>query len=53
VKDLELPPGPHQLRFVFEPTHEARDERITLEPGDRVAWRADFTGTSPTIRLER
>lgn len=53
VKDLELAPGAHQLRFVFEPTREARDERIHLMAGDRVAWRADFTGTSPTIRVER
>jgi serine/threonine-protein kinase len=53
IKDLELAPGEHQLRFVFEPTHEVRDERITVATGERVAWRADFTGTSPTIRVER
>ena len=51
VRDVEVEPGVHDVRFDFEPTGESRGERIPLKPGAHVTVRADFTGTTPTLRV--
>lgn len=48
-----LDPGPHDIRFVFDPTGESRGERIVTRGGEQVTMRADFTGASPTVRVQR
>jgi hypothetical protein len=53
VRDLALEPGAHDVLFTFEATGERRGDRVTLQPGERLRLRADFTGAVPTIRMER
>ncbi len=50
---VALEPGPHDVRFVFDPTGESRGERLTIKAGERVTVRADFTGATPTVRVQR
>jgi hypothetical protein len=53
VRDVPLDPGPHEVRFTFDPTGESRGERLTVRSGERVTVRADFSAATPTIRVER
>lgn len=53
IRDLAVEPGAHDVRFVFEPTGESRGERVHASAGAKVTLRADFTGASPTVRVER
>ncbi|MFO0673055.1 MAG: serine/threonine-protein kinase [Polyangiaceae bacterium] len=53
IRDLAVEPGPHDVRFVFEPTGESRGERVHAPSGAKITLRADFTGESPTVRVER
>ena len=48
-----LEPGSHEARFTFDPTGESRGERFTVKAGERVIVRADFTGATPTIKIQR
>ncbi len=50
---LALDPGTHDVRFFFDPTGESRGERLTVKGGERVTVRADFTGATPTVRVQR
>lgn len=50
---LQLSAGTHEVRFLFDATGESRGERIRVEPGDRVVVRADFTGATPTVKVQR
>jgi serine/threonine protein kinase len=50
---VALDPGAHDVRFVFEPTGESRGERLTVKANEKVTVRADFTGASPTVRIQR
>jgi hypothetical protein len=53
VRDVALDPGPHDVRFTFDPTGESSGERLTLRAGERVTLRADFSSATPTLRVER
>ena len=46
-------PGTHSVTFSFPATGESKSERLTLSPGERTTLRADFTGATPSIRVER
>jgi hypothetical protein len=50
---VSLDPGPHEVRFTFDPTGESRVERFTVRSGDPVTVRADFTGATPTVKIQR
>lgn len=50
---VALDPGPHDVRFMFDPTGESRGERIVTKSGEQVTMRAEFTGASPTVRIQR
>ena len=50
---LNLEPGQHDVRFQFDPTGESRGERFTVKAGERVTVRAEFTGATPTVRIQR
>ncbi|HVJ91085.1 MAG TPA: serine/threonine-protein kinase [Labilithrix sp.] len=50
---VTLAEGPHEVRFIFDPTGESRGERFTVKSGDRVTVRAEFTGATPTVRIQR
>ncbi len=50
---VALDPGPHDIRFTFDPTGESRGERIVTKSGEQVTMRAEFTGASPTVRIQR
>jgi len=51
-RDLALEPGSHQVRFSFEPTGESAGGPIEVPPGGRIQVLADFTGATPTMRVE-
>ncbi len=53
LRDLALEPGPHDIRFTFEPTGESSGERLTLRASEKVTLRADFSSATPAIRVER
>jgi serine/threonine protein kinase len=53
VRDVEVEPGTHDVRFNFDPTGESHGERIPITAGARVTVRADFTGATPTLRVQR
>ena len=50
---LSLDPGVHDVRFLFDPTGESRGERVTVKAGEPITVRADFTGATPTIKIQR
>jgi eukaryotic-like serine/threonine-protein kinase len=50
---VNLEPGQHDVRFQFDPTGESRGERFSVKAGDRVTVRAEFTGATPTVRIQR
>ncbi len=50
---VELSPGQHDVQFTFEPTGESRGEKVTLKGGDRITVRAEFTGATPTVKIQR
>ncbi len=53
VVGVHLEPGPHDVRFQFDPTGETRTERFTVKPAERVTVRAEFTGAVPSVRVQR
>ena len=50
---VALEPGRHDVRFTFDPTSESRGEALTVKSGESVTVRAEFTGATPTIRVQR
>ena len=50
---VNLEPGQHEVRFQFDPTGESRGERFSVKAGERVTVRAEFTGATPTVRIQR
>jgi hypothetical protein len=50
---VAVDPGPHTILFTFPATGESKGESLTLKSGERATLRADFTGASPTIRMQR
>ncbi len=53
ISDLSVEPGSHDVRFVFDATGESNGKHVTLRPGDHVRVRADFTGATPTVTIQR
>jgi serine/threonine-protein kinase len=50
---LALEAGRHDVRFTFDPTGESRGEPVTVKSGESVTVRAEFTGATPMIRVQR
>ena len=50
---VNLEAGSHDVRFTFEPTGESRGERISVKAGEKITVRAEFTGATPTVRIQR
>lgn len=50
---VSLDPGQHDVRFQFDPTGESRGERFSVKPNEKVTVRAEFTGATPTVRIQR
>jgi hypothetical protein len=50
---VAIEPGTHSVVFNFPATGESRSEALTVGPGERATLRADFTGATPTVRVER
>ncbi|HTQ43843.1 MAG TPA: serine/threonine-protein kinase [Polyangiaceae bacterium] len=46
-------PGTHSVLFTFPATGEVKGTSLTVKSGDKVTLRADFTGATPTIRVQR
>ena len=53
LADVAVEPGPHEVRFVFDATGESSGTRQDIKPGEHVRIRADFTGATPTVRVQR
>jgi eukaryotic-like serine/threonine-protein kinase len=50
---LTVDPGPHSVVFTFPATGESKATSLTLKGGDKATLRADFTGATPTLRVQR
>jgi serine/threonine protein kinase len=50
---VSLEPGQHEVRFQFDPTGESRGERFSVKANEKVTVRAEFTGATPTVRIQR
>lgn len=50
---VNLEPGQHDVRFQFDPTGESRGERLSVKANEKITVRADFTGATPTVRVQR
>jgi len=50
---LAVEPGPHTVVFTFPATGESKGTSLTVKSGEKATLRADFTGATPTIRLQR
>ena len=50
---VSLDPGQHDVRFNFDPTGESRGERFSVKGNEKVTVRAEFTGATPTVRIQR
>ena len=50
---LAVDAGPHTVVFTFPATGESKGTSLTLKGGEKATLRADFTGATPTIRLQR
>jgi serine/threonine-protein kinase len=50
---VALAPGLHSVRFSFPVTGETKTQTLILHSHERAMLRADFTGATPTVRLER
>jgi hypothetical protein len=50
---VSLDPGQHDVRFQFDPTGESRGERFSVKANEKVTVRAEFTGATPTVRIQR
>jgi hypothetical protein len=46
-------PGEHRVRFVFDPTRESQEARVTTRGSESITLRADFTGATPTVSVQR
>ncbi len=50
---VSLEQGAHIVRFQFDTTLESRSEHFTVIADETLTVRAEFTGASPLIRVER
>lgn len=53
IAELAVEPGNHDIRFTFDATGESSGKRVAIRAGERVRIRADFTGASPTVQVQR
>jgi hypothetical protein len=51
-RTVTVDPGAHSVSFAFPATGESKAMGVTLKPGERATLRADFTGVTPTIRVQ-
>lgn len=51
LRNLPIASGTHDVKFVFEPTGEARSEQIKVPASGHASLRADFTGATPMIHV--
>ena len=47
-----MEPGPHSVVFTFPATGESKGTSLTVKSGEKATLRADFTGATPTIRVQ-
>jgi eukaryotic-like serine/threonine-protein kinase len=52
-RKVAVDPGPHSVVFTFPATGESKGTSLTLRGGEKATLRADFTGATPTIRVQR
>ena len=52
IADLTVEPGDHEVRFVFDMTGDSSGTRVSVKPGQHLRLRADFTGATPTVRVQ-
>jgi hypothetical protein len=50
---LAVEPGAHNVVFTFPATGESKGTSVTVKSGEKATLRADFTGATPTIRIQR
>ncbi len=50
---VAVEPGAHTVVFTFPATGESKGTSLSLKAGERATLRSDFTGATPTVRLQR
>ncbi len=53
IADLAIEPGEHRVRFVFDVTGDETHTTVSVKANEHVKLRADFTGATPTVRVQR
>ncbi len=53
VADVAIAAGEHDVRFVFDVTGDSSGTRINVKANEHLKIRADFTGATPTVRVQR
>jgi serine/threonine-protein kinase len=49
---VAVEPGSHSVVFSFAATGESKGNTLSVKAGDKATLRADFTGATPTIRIQ-
>jgi hypothetical protein len=52
LADVAVEPGDHDVRFVFDMTGDETHTRVNVKANQHVKLRADFTGATPTVRVQ-
>jgi cytoskeletal protein RodZ len=52
LADVAVEPGEHHVRFVFDVTGDKIDTPVSVKAGEHLKLRADFTGATPTVRVQ-
>jgi serine/threonine-protein kinase len=52
LADVTVEPGEHRVDFVFAATGESSGTRVSVKASEHVKLRADFTGATPTVRVQ-
>jgi hypothetical protein len=51
--DVAVEPGDHEVRFTFDATNESVVTSAKVKSSERIKLRADFTGATPSVRVQR
>ncbi len=52
LADVAVEPGDHDVRFVFDMTGDETHTSVNVKANAHVKLRADFTGATPTVRVQ-
>jgi serine/threonine-protein kinase len=53
LNDVTVEPGDHEVKFVFDATGDSPRTTVSVKANQHVKIVADFTGATPTVRVQR